>query len=313
MTAIPVCWADPGTDEWLAARRFGGSDVPTALGLNPWKTSTRLWLEKTGQVPAPDAGEAAEWGHRLEPVLLSRFMEGRDGMLDVAPGDMPSVVAHRTYPHLTVSLDGVWHHRGGSAVVEAKTVGLRGADHWADGAMPDYYLVQTLWQMAVTGLDVAYVPVLIGGQRYEERVVAARVDYQDRLVEWAHWWWTRHVIDGRQPDEGDVLPPPPPLVEPDSTIVLDDDLLTEYAAARSAKDSAAADLADVEERLRAAFGEATHALTSDGRLIATYKPTAGRASVSVAKVRELVAPQVAAELITTGQPGRSLLWKGRTQ
>jgi putative phage-type endonuclease len=310
MTAVPVTWATPGTPEWLEARRFGGSDIAAALGLTKWKSATRLWLEKTGQIIPSHAGEAAEWGHRLEPVLLARFMEDRPGVLDTAPDDMPSVVAHPDHPQLTVSLDGLWHHREASTVVEAKTVGLLAADDWADGGMPDSYLVQTLYQMAVTGLPTAHVPVLIGGQRYEERTVNARPDYQNDLIEWAVWWWDRHIVGGRQPDESNVLPPPTPIVEPDSTIVIGLDVLTEYADARAARDHAQHRLDQAEETLRDLFGEATHAITGDGRLVATYKPRAGRESVSPKAVRELLPPQLAGELITTGQPGRSLLWKG---
>ncbi len=55
--AVPVSWAVPGSDEWLGARRFGASDWAVAQGLSTYKTPTRLWLEKTGQVPAEEAGE----------------------------------------------------------------------------------------------------------------------------------------------------------------------------------------------------------------------------------------------------------------
>ena len=37
-------------DSWLNARHgIGGSDASAVLGLNPYKTNTELYLEKTGQ------------------------------------------------------------------------------------------------------------------------------------------------------------------------------------------------------------------------------------------------------------------------
>jgi putative phage-type endonuclease len=311
--AVPVSWAAPGSDDWLAARRLGASDWAVAQGLSQYKTPTRLWLEKTGQVEPEDAGEAAEWGHRLEPVLVARFAEGRDGFIDVAPTDMPSVVAHPDHPALTVSLDAVWHNPTESAVVEAKTAGIRQAKHWDDGGIPQTYLAQTLYQLAVTGLDVAYVPVLIGGQRYEERVVRRNEAYCRDAVEEAARWWDTHVVAGVPPDDDPrALVLPWPDVEPDSTIVIGSDVIDRYRAARAAHDQAAADYDAAAALLRDAIGDATHAVDRHGRLVATCKPSKPRESVSVKRVRELV-PDLADELITVGKPSRPLLWKAEEE
>ena len=307
--AVPVSWAVPGSDEWLGARRFGASDWAVAQGLSTYKTPTRLWLEKTGQVPAEEAGEAAEWGHRLEPVVVARFAEGRDGFVVTAPNDLPSVVAHPEYPALTVSLDAVWHNPRESAVVEAKTAGLRQAKHWDDGGIPATYLAQTLYQLAVTGLDTAYVPVLIGGQRYEERVIRRNDTYCRDAVEVAAAWWASHVEGGKPPaDDPAALALPWPDVEPNSTIVIGPDVIAAYRTARKNAAQAEAVLDAAAAQLRDAIGDATHAVDDHGHLVATYKPSKPRESVSVKRVREL-APDLADELITVGKPSRPLLWK----
>lgn len=45
--------------DWLEVRKsgIGGSDAAAAVGLNPFKSQTELWLEKTGRgadLPKPD-------------------------------------------------------------------------------------------------------------------------------------------------------------------------------------------------------------------------------------------------------------------
>jgi len=53
--------------EWLEYRRLGigGSDASVVCGINQYKSPVELWLEKTGQLPHQEAGEAAYWGNRL--------------------------------------------------------------------------------------------------------------------------------------------------------------------------------------------------------------------------------------------------------
>lgn len=48
----------------------GGSDVPTILGINKYKTQYELALEKTGIQPSEFTGnEYTEYGNKLEPQI----------------------------------------------------------------------------------------------------------------------------------------------------------------------------------------------------------------------------------------------------
>lgn len=63
-------------DSWLNARHgIGGSDASAVLGLNPYKTNTDLYLEKTGQRIAPDISDKdyVKYGHDAEPLLRQLF------------------------------------------------------------------------------------------------------------------------------------------------------------------------------------------------------------------------------------------------
>lgn len=69
-------------DSWLNARHgIGGSDASAVLGLNPYKTNTELYLEKTGQRTAPDISDKdyVKYGHDAESKFIFRIREGSDG------------------------------------------------------------------------------------------------------------------------------------------------------------------------------------------------------------------------------------------
>ena len=57
-------------EQWLEYRKtgIGGSDASVVCGINKYKFPVELWLEKTGQLPYQEAGEAAYWGTQLGPV-----------------------------------------------------------------------------------------------------------------------------------------------------------------------------------------------------------------------------------------------------
>ena len=50
---------------------IGGSEVGTALGLNPYCSAVELYKMKIGELENKDAGDAAELGHILEPWILA--------------------------------------------------------------------------------------------------------------------------------------------------------------------------------------------------------------------------------------------------
>ena len=64
-------------DKWLEYRKqgIGGSDASVVCCINPYKTMIELWLEKTNQMQAADAGESAYWGTVLESVVREEFIK----------------------------------------------------------------------------------------------------------------------------------------------------------------------------------------------------------------------------------------------
>ncbi len=58
-------------DDWLEHRKqgIGGSDAAVVCGISRYKSPVELWLDKTNQIPAQEAGEAAYWGTQLGSLV----------------------------------------------------------------------------------------------------------------------------------------------------------------------------------------------------------------------------------------------------
>ncbi len=107
-------------EDWLAWRRkgIGGSDASVVCGVNKYKSPMELFMEKTWQQAISETGEAAYWGHQLEPVVQAEFTK-RTGIAVISPG---KILQSREYPFMLANLDGVCRHPDyGTCVFEAKT------------------------------------------------------------------------------------------------------------------------------------------------------------------------------------------------
>lgn len=69
MTVILASTEHMSYEDWLEHRKLGigGSDASVVCGVSKYKSPVELWMEKTGQIPLQEAGEAAYWGTQLEP------------------------------------------------------------------------------------------------------------------------------------------------------------------------------------------------------------------------------------------------------
>ena len=106
--------------DWLEYRRMGigGSDTSVVCSINRYKSPIELWMEKTGQMPYQEAGEAAYWGSRLESLVKDEFTS-RTGIEVIQVNQILQSVDH---PFMIANLDGTCMHPNyGTCVFEAKT------------------------------------------------------------------------------------------------------------------------------------------------------------------------------------------------
>jgi len=178
---------------------LGASDIATILGANPWKSPTDLWLEKTGQVESPEAGEAAEIGDALE-LGIKPLAERRLNAKLVKPTG--------TFVHangiMSANVDlMVGKAQRGSPIVEIKTTGK--ADEWENDQIPTRVLLQVCAQMACSDAREVHIAALVArfGLSLEMRHIVANKDILDLMAvieEKAEKWWNDHVIAGIAPD-----------------------------------------------------------------------------------------------------------------
>jgi len=126
--------------EWLEFRKqgVGGSDASVVCNINKYKSPVELFMEKTGQLPYQEAGEAAYWGTQLESLVRSEFTK-RTGIEVTVVNQL---LQSEEYPFMLANLDGICEHPNyGPCVFEAKTANAYLADKW-DDAIPDEYMLQ---------------------------------------------------------------------------------------------------------------------------------------------------------------------------
>jgi putative phage-type endonuclease len=177
-------------EEWLEWRKkgIGGSDASVVCGINRYKSPVELWMEKTGQMPYQEAGEAAYWGTQLESLVKAEFTK-RSGV-EVMP--VNQILQSKAHPFMLANLDGVCNHPiYGECVFEAKTTSAYKSGEWND-AIPDEYILQTQHYMAVTGYMGAYVAVLIGGNQFKWKFIERDNEIISMLVRLEADFW-KHV------------------------------------------------------------------------------------------------------------------------
>ena len=186
--------------KWLEYRRMGigGSDASVVCGINKYKSPIELFMEKTGRTPHREAGEAAYWGVRLEPLVRDEFTL-RTG-LEVS--HLKRILQSGEHPFMLANLDGVVEcPEHGACVFEAKTAGAYLLGDWEEG-VPDAYTLQVQHYMAVTGYKGAYIAALIGGNTFKWRFVKRDEELIAMLVELEAGFWELVQTDTPPPPDG---------------------------------------------------------------------------------------------------------------
>ena len=197
MAVVLASTEDMAYEDWLEYRKLGigGSDASVVCGISKYKSPVELWLDKTGQLPPQEAGEAAYWGSQLEAIVRAEFTK-RTG-IEVTKPDV--ILQSEEHPFMLANLDGICEVPDvGTCIFEAKTASAFKAGEWED-TIPDEYQLQVQHYMAVTGYSGAYIAVLIGGNSFRWKFVERDEELISMLVELETAFWN-HVQD--------VTPPP---------------------------------------------------------------------------------------------------------
>lgn len=280
MIELPDCNAiaphDISRDEWVKLRGgyVGGSDAATVAGVNPYKSVFELWAEKTGRVEPENLDDkaAVKWGTKLEPLLIEHFAQETGYELTTPEG----MYVSKDFPFMAASLDHLVNTGTTLAILECKTAGFMQAEKWANGAVPEHYVFQVQHYLAVTGLDLAFVAVLIGGQDF--RIIEIKRDDEliDDLIKREYEFWQcvqedrEPQVDGRY-ETSKLLDTLYPAEAESSIEVAPDflDLLAELEAAKAEKKQADERARRAENEIKMTMREHEKA-TLNGKTLCTW-------------------------------------------
>jgi putative phage-type endonuclease len=242
----------------LRQRHIGSSDSPAIIGVDPYRNAYDVWLEKTGKLidveTAPN--EAAEIGNMIEDSLLDwgaaevgvKIIKNQRRVMDGAP--------------LAANHDALVRARPWG--FESKTTGILNPhvarEEWGAAGtdeVPERVIVQCHHQMIVSGLELVYVPALIGGRgrvlfeiRRNDELANAILD---RLL---HFW--KLVEAGTPPP--DITPHMETLKrarrEPSKVTDVPEELVRRWLDARTIASAAADQEEAAKAALIAALGDA---------------------------------------------------------
>lgn len=295
-------------EEWLALRKkgIGGSDVAAILGLDPNRGPLHVYLDKRGELAERrDARleRAARRGRLLEQLVADLFAEETGHTVTNSPGTFQNVAR----PWMLANVDFLVAYPSSDGVagpLECKTRTWRSArrEDWGGLEPPDGPALQAHWYMAVTGYRRAWVAALVDDdfvwfclERDEELI--------GHLVQIVGEFWHEHVLAGVEPDPGDlestgellahirdIRPGAVKLVTDPGELADLDGLLAERARLKAQIAEAQRELVAVENRLKAALGDAEAAI-APGRELYSWRRDG---AFSVKRFREAM-PRLAAQ------------------
>jgi predicted phage-related endonuclease len=210
---------------------IGSSDIPVIIKTKNSKikkSQYELWQEKTGKVESFQGNEFTSWGHRLEPILISAFIEYnenkylaqkflRNYILFMYERDIKKYQPSTDYYPFTECrhpqfewaishadcIDPIAHN---PYSIEAKTggyfarIGREGMegfnldDHTEKG-VPSDVLLQIQWQMMCYDVDLTYVLLLIDDNKFHIYQVPAYKKWFPLMLEKASDFYQHCISD----------------------------------------------------------------------------------------------------------------------
>lgn len=266
---------------------LGASEISAVMGLSKWTTPLQLWAIKTGKLTPEEAGEAAEWGSRLEEVVAKKFSEKNNRKLMA----YKKRFVHPSHDFISCELDRIIV--GTDEIVEIKTCSAWVAREWDGDDVPLMYTLQVNMQLGLAGRKTGYFAVLIGGNKYIEKKVTFDQELYDKQINCATKFWYDFVL-------ADV---PPKAVAEDNEILSKlygankgsevvftgeqaehiDNLLADRSGAIESINHAKEELEKIEAEIKQTLGVSEMAETE--RYIITWKEQK-RSSVDSSKLKE---------------------------
>jgi putative phage-type endonuclease len=185
---------EQGTSKWhlFRGKGIGSSDMPTIMGVSPWKTLYDLWLEKTDQLPEEKKFKgnwATRRGQELEPIAREMYEKIKQFKYP------PDIGTHKTFEFMRASFDGINH--GAKKVIEIKCPGKDSHDKAIAGKIPEVYWPQCQWLLLISGYDDLDYISWDGKESLIIIPIKSDKSYQAKMIVEANVFW--HSVVNRTP------------------------------------------------------------------------------------------------------------------
>ena len=182
-------------EEWLATRKrsIGGSDASAIIGMNPYKSTYSLYLDKTGVSKDAESNEAMRLGNDLEAYVAERYTEetGKKVRND------NYMYQDDDYDFITANIDRVIV--GENAGLECKTMSSFNGYDLENGEIPSQYYVQCQHYMMVMGYEYMDIAILVFQRGIYIHTVPRSDEFIKALREAEIEFWTKFVVLGVAP------------------------------------------------------------------------------------------------------------------
>ena len=185
-----VAW--PDTADWYALRSsgIGSSEIGAVVGCDEFCTAREIYERKLGSLEEFEGNKATRFGKHNEPFVLSEFCREEGEEVAVYPCPM---IRHPEHPFMFGTPDA--DLRSGR-LYEGKVANFRQLSKWGPQGtdeIPERYLCQTQWQLAVAGRDECKLAVMIAGDELRVYTIERNDRLIERLTEAAYEFWRRVV------------------------------------------------------------------------------------------------------------------------
>lgn len=181
--------------EWLEIRRqgIGGSDAAAIVGMNPWKSSFGVYLDKIGEAPPLEPTERMQIGKDLEDYVAQKFTE----KTGIKVQRRNAVLQHDDYDFILANVDRMVV--GKDEGLECKVTNSFSRTDWDGDKIPVHYELQCHHYMLVTGYKAWWIAALIGN----EKVIYKRIERDKEIIDWLleqeKNFWNNHVEARKEP------------------------------------------------------------------------------------------------------------------
>ncbi len=281
MSAAPVLTSSGDREAWLAARRkvITATDVAAILGVHPYRSAHQVFLDKIGMEPEKAETEPMWWGSKMEQAIGEKY--AADYALELVPAGF---VLDESEPIFGATPD--FYILGSpNEILECKVAGEGASRNFGPSEtdeVPDHYLCQVMWQLAVTGLKVGRLAVLLSSLTTRTYTIKRDSKLIEHMKHRARIFWYEYVqaenappLSGFKPDT-DYINAKHPSEEPGAKVVADfeiDKLAHELKIAIDAENAAALKVDELKNQLKQFMGDASILETSSGAF--TWKTPAG--------------------------------------